>query len=467
MLYINHSNKKSYYLNYIYICFFILYCGLYSLVPLTPFMGNPIWKILNYGLGISVLVFDCLSVKCFLKIYYYPLIFLFIISYLLTILINYKYGIFRNLQEVYYMCIFFIVTLSLGGQSDKGKLRKQYIVFNLLINIVWILGIIWSIKMFFVGYDATLSIDNRTVIQGFHESRLWGVFSDPNYASLSTLAIMWSTISLYSVVQKKITKIIMYISIILQFIHIILSNSRTTKITFFFTLTVYLICKYKRKYGYQKIGLKTLSHVCLTIIGIAVLWNIFSITLIATSNSVQTIRHNRNHNVVATSYPSSDSSDTYVPQPQTLERTDVQTTNISNNRFNIWKSALEIYGNHPLWGTGFGYMTEVAKSTNPDTYIVLSSYSIHNGYLDILISSGISGFIIMITFFIFTFISIINSLFKIHVSERLRYVSLFLAPLSIAIGHLMLSGLCYSSTFTSFLFWLYLGFSLKVSLKFI
>ena len=112
-------------------------------------------------------------------------------------------------------------------------------------------------------------------------------------------------------------------------------------------------------------------------------------------------------------------------------------------------------------------MTEVAKSTNPDTYIVLSSYSIHNGYLDILISSGISGFIIMITFFIFTFISIINSLFKIHVSERLRYVSLFLAPLSIAIGHLMLSGLCYSSTFTSFLFWLYLGFSLKVSLKFI
>ena len=62
--------------------------------------------------------------------------------------------------------------------------------------------------MFFVGYDATLSIDNRTVIQGFHESRLWGVFSDPNYASLSTLAIMWSTISLYSVVQKKITKII-------------------------------------------------------------------------------------------------------------------------------------------------------------------------------------------------------------------------------------------------------------------
>ena len=161
--------------------------------------------------------------------------------------------------------------------------------------------------------------------------------------------------------------------------------------------------------------------------------------------------------------------DTYKPPaPEvSLAREDTEKEDFSNNRFSIWKSGMEVYSNHPFFGTGFTYMTDVGRADTPDTYIVQRGYSLHNGYLDILVSSGIAGFIAMMSLFLFLFVDIVNQIRRTGIEKADTYVVILLIPLSIAIGHLTLSGLCYSSTATTFLFWLYTGFSLKTSCGFL
>ena len=84
-----------------------------------------------------------------------------------------------------------------------------------------------------------------------------------------------------------------------------------------------------------------------------------------------------------------------------LTRPDVaKSTDVSNLRFTIWKSAIEIFQSSWLFGTSPKNMIAYAQDILPNTYIAQRNFSVHNAYLNTLASTGILG---GITFVVFLF----------------------------------------------------------------
>lgn len=456
----NRVNLGAYYFNMLYINFLVIYILLYTIVPFNHFMSFGIWKLLNYGMGLFAVFYNVFANFCFKKIRWYPLLLLFIGSYAVTILINYKNGYFQNLQELYYMVVFYLIVLSLGGTRDKTAIKRLFVLSGSLVVFIFTVSMLWSIFMFLNGYGEAIVVDGRTVYQGFNEARLFGVFSDPNYASVNAITALLISLILIYLTKKKFFKFSLYLCVLIQFIFIVLANSRTSRVTFFFVLIIGAWWGLKEKYGIKKGGVRVLSGTLFLVLAIALLWRTATFVLPVLAEGIQNVKTVEEP---MPSYQYGNNTEGSQESVITLEREDTHKKDISNNRFTIWMSALEVFQSHPFMGTGFAYMTEVGKTTNPDTYIVQRGYSLHNGYLDILVSSGLSGFIIMMSFFLFTFIEIVNKILRIDAQKRYQYILVLLIPLSIAIGHLALSGLCYSSTASTFLFWLYLGFAISIS----
>jgi hypothetical protein len=458
--------KQIYYFSNLFIGFLILYIFLYTIIPMNGVMNMIFWKLANYGLGMLAIVYFIVSGRCHERIRFYPLIFLFIISYIITIIANCHFGYIRSIQEIYYMIILFIIILSLCGQSDPALLRKQFVIFSSLILLILTPGMLYSIFMFVSGYSKTVSIGGRNVYQGFHNARLFGVFSDPNYAGMNAVAAIWISIAMLRFCRKRSVRMCICTGILIQFIYVILSNSRTAKIVFWITLAIGLWFCLKTKYRIRRAGAYILFRTGFLLAAIFIVWRITAVLLPASADMYADLAK-KAEPVIQSVKPKA--YDTYKPPaPEvSLAREDTEKEDFSNNRFSIWKSGMEVYSNHPFFGTGFTYMTDVGRADTPDTYIVQRGYSLHNGYLDILVSSGIAGFIAMMSLFLFLFVDIVNQIRRTGIEKADTYVVILLIPLSIAIGHLTLSGLCYSSTATTFLFWLYTGFSLKTSCGFL
>ena len=68
----------------------------------------------------------------------------------------------------------------------------------------------------------------------------------------------------------------------------------------------------------------------------------------------------------------------------TLKRSDTEETNISNNRFDIWKSTLALVSYRPILGFSSGNWHSVAKSYDANSYVVKQHYLTHNGYIEVL-----------------------------------------------------------------------------------
>ena len=75
---------------------------------------------------------------------------------------------------------------------------------------------------------------------------------------------------------------------------------------------------------------------------------------------------------------------------------------ISNRRFDIWKSGLEIFARRPWLGTTFCGFLPFAQEHMPETYIVSNDYlqmtTLDNDFVNLLVSNGIIAFVAFIGF---------------------------------------------------------------------
>jgi O-antigen ligase len=63
----------------------------------------------------------------------------------------------------------------------------------------------------------------------------------------------------------------------------------------------------------------------------------------------------------------------------------------------IWAAELRYIGDHPLWGAGFGTLTDARSQSPLHNYVsgwVNAASHGHNGYLQVLITTGSIGFVL-------------------------------------------------------------------------
>ena len=420
--------EKNYFkINLAFILIVAVYCMCGLIVPLQFISAN---KVVAGGmtlLGILLATYNLVIKKVYLKIKTIEYLLLFFAFNIITSILVISYGYSTNIKNTLIFYIYFLTVFPIFTGITREEGKKIYNYFFYTVTVLNTFGVLVSLIQFVLlkGYRVH-DYKGLYIRQGFVESRLFGILASPNYLSLiSLIVIIFLVLKICSF--EKVHRYIGIVAIVLNFIYIVLSGSRTAFICMMIAAAIYSIVMF-----YQKGNISSLFKVVLAIVVV-----LFSYKAVNFS-SEQYLKYNKER--LETQDKKLENKDNNL----SLERTDTSEENISNNRFAIWKSTASFVPKKPIFGYSGGNWYEIGKKTNPDEYIIKEHYLTHNGYLEILFYNGLAGFISMGIFVLSFFISMVKRIFR---DKKEGLVNKDLLSIVIILMVILVSNLFLSSTF--------------------
>ena len=420
--------EKNYFkINLAFILIVAVYCMCGLIVPLQFISAN---KIVAGGmtlLGILLATYNLVIKKVYLKIKTIEYLLLFFAFNIITSILVISYGYSTNIKNTLIFYIYFLTVFPIFTGITREEGKKIYDYFFYTVTVLNTFGVLVSLIQFVLlkGYRVH-DYKGLYIRQGFVESRLFGILASPNYLSLiSLIVIIFLVLKICSF--EKVYRYISIVAIVLNFIYIVLSGSRTAFICMMIAAVIYSIVMF-----YQKGNIKSLFKVVLAIVVVLFSYRAVNFT------SEQYLKFNKERLEVQ------DKKLENKDNNLSLERTDTSEENISNNRFAIWKSTASFVPKKPIFGYSGGNWYEIGKKTNPDEYIIKEHYLTHNGYLEILFYNGLAGFISMGIFVLSFFISLVKQIFR---DKKEGLVNKDLLSIVMILMVILVSNLFLSSTF--------------------
>ena len=420
--------EKNYFkINLAFILIVAVYCMCGLIVPLQFISAN---KIVAGGmtlLGILLATYNLVIKKVYLKIKTIEYLLLFFAFNIITSILVISYGYSTNIKNALIFYIYFLTVFPIFTGITREEGKKIYDYFFYTVTVLNTFGVLVSLIQFVLlkGYRVH-DYKGLYIRQGFVESRLFGILASPNFLSLISLIVI---IFLITKIDNfiKIYKNISILAIVLNFIYIVLSGSRTAFICMMIAAAIYSIVMF-----YQKGNIRSLFKVVLAIVVVLFSYKAVNFT------SEQYLKYNKER------LEAQDKKLENKDNNLSLERTDTSEENISNNRFAIWKSTVSFVPKKPIFGYSGGNWYEIGKKTNPDEYIIKEHYLTHNGYLEILFYNGLAGFISMGIFVLSFFISMVKRIFR---DKKEGLVNKDLLSIVMILMVILVSNLFLSSTF--------------------
>lgn len=420
--------EKNYFkINLAFILIVAVYCMCGLIVPLQFISAN---KIVAGGmtlLGILLATYNLVIKKVYLKIKTIEYLLLFFAFNIITSILVISYGYSTNIKNALIFYIYFLTVFPIFTEITREEGKKIYDYFFYTVTVLNTFGVLVSLIQFVLlkGYRVH-DYKGLYIRQGFVESRLFGILASPNFLSLiSLIIIIFLVLKICSF--EKVYRFISIVAIVLNFIYIVLSGSRTAFICMMIAAVIYSIVMF-----YKKGNVKSLLKVALAIVVVLFSYKAVNFT------SEQYLKFNKERLEVQ------DKKLENKDNNLSLERTDTSEENISNNRFAIWKSTVSFVPKKPIFGYSGGNWYEIGKKTNPDEYIIKEHYLTHNGYLEILFYNGLAGFISMGIFVLLFFISMVKRIFR---DKKEGLVNKDLLSIVMILMVILVSNLFLSSTF--------------------
>ena len=364
----------------------------------------------------------------------YLLMFLLIST--ISCLVNF-HGFPANIKRVIWTSIYILFIFSDDDLHEVvDDIKWIFSMFMFISSLI-------SVGMFFVQYKEQFFLDNQIVRIGFVENRLFGMYFDPNYASTAAILCFYLCIQK---IQGGKNEIFSLINMIVQFIYMTLSNSRTCQVSLCISFAFLCFMFFYKK---RSLNSNTNNNVLFMSLIYSILYSVFlfillkftSYVLVETSNILNFYLNSGNSNV-------------------SLTRIDIEHSHeYSNGRFAIWLDALEIFKKNWIIGISPGYVTKYAEQFFPDGIIARNHYiGMHNSAVDTLVSVGIFGFLFL-TLFLSKFIISIVKLFisKSKILYEFEFAILISSILSILLSSLFVSEIVFFCKVSGFLFWLFLS----------
>ncbi|WP_413538303.1 O-antigen ligase family protein [Enterococcus malodoratus] len=380
---------------------------------------------------------------------------LFIVVMLISSLVNLKYGILGNIKLLMWQIIFFFLVFQFAkdyGYNRWFKIAEKILVFS------WFVIILISLGMFITKYGIKIPIQYKyyPVRIGWLGNRLFGIFTDPNFGAVTSIIVIF--IEIKNLIQKKesaFVRFFCYFNIVLQFLFIVLSGSRTAEITlialiFFFTFFIFKQSKIINSKSMFK------QYSMAFFVAILSVFLLVGISYVTEKTIVYLPR--------AYSKVQSDSSSKKAEKKKeevettSLARPDTESGDVSNRRFKLWSSTIEIAKKSPLVGGSPAYYIQFAHDRVPYTLMGQDNLTAHNLIFLVLAGTGGTGVLI---FFIFLMRSIFKALLYCFKSTNsLRDDPVFYSIIfsgGICLSALFITELVLVSTIGSFVFWLSIG----------
>ena len=391
----------------------------------------------------------------------------------LSTIINRQYNLKENILYCAYWFIYFIVLYNVKSGTTIDKVKKDFEYLGILILVSINLSVIIGFVQMADGYSRYLAHPESGFgyWQGFAIGRLWGLYLNPNRGAISiALAV---AIVLYFIVKFKsrVVKAIGIIDIVAMNVYIALSDSRSGAVSFGVLLGIYvfflLLCRLKDKEKCRAVN----------IIGVIIIS-----TVLMVCGYIVPRQTKDGHNFIINKiveYRVSNMDPDNMSEEEIKEQLQIQnleiergydlSTNVSNNRFVIWESGLEIFSDSPkniIIGTSFGGFTPYAEQNLPKTAIVSSfgfSYkTLENDIINLMVSQGVFGLAMLIWFLVCVFKTLVKNIFKVKKEYRNMVFAMLALVFSYASSALFGSAMFYQFSNNTVVFWVILGYLMYI-----
>lgn len=426
--------------------------SIYSLLPSK--LDTILFSIISL-LGMVVLVKNSIE-WIYRKRKYDIFLIVFIIAALISS-IHFGSGIIiGNIKIIFWQTLLIFVIY------ENGKLGKHFSVVQKILTYVWFALIFISLALFFAKISITIPLPKLYygIRFGFVENRLFGLFVDPNYAATISVVVVLISLSFIRKTSNLTKRIFLIVNIIFQIFYIALSGSRTALVEIVVCIIVGVFFVIIQKNKQITTIIKGIALSAISVVVVVFIINVTQTLSLKIVNAYSTPKVIQNY-VVDVNSKHEDKNDNIVVEDEkhiNLTRNDVENnSDISNNRFGLWKSAFEIFKETPIFGTSPRGLIPFAQKNLPDTLIGKNGQSPHNFFFYSLAAIGLLGTIPLSLFLIFNMIRTIINLWKSKYFYTSNFLSTVLITLTLLISGSLLPDLIFFNKLGSFLFWMYLG----------
>ncbi len=459
---------------WVIICFVIFFM-MRRVTPLAFLADNQIIPGILTAASFLLLLWDMVTKRRSFGGKYLLLLVVFLGACTLSILLNLDIGIAGGVIQLGYYAIEFFFIYSLQCTGERTQRTREILMVNRLFIGIQLLYAIIAIGMFLFSIQFTYTSQTMgySIEQGYQPQyeRTWGIYYEANFlgiASLIAIIISWMNIRH---AKKKIYIGIYAINILIQFLALVLSGSRTAFIALivagFIAGWYYSFELLKEKFK----GIKDqLIRIAIGILcSLLCYMGIFTIVNIAPDLQKMTLIHTQIRSQIMSTVKqvyeynnfSVDMEEEYVIQDDALSRQDlVGTDDTSNGRIPMWEDGIKIFLHKPLFGVSMRNAGLYAKEHNLSTIKeLLMGGNLLNGYLEVLVGVGIVGFLILMLF-------LLQCLKRLYRYQRARHSARGDVGISLMIVAVLMvfivffSDVFYTFTIYSLLFWLYLGYGM-------
>lgn len=388
-------------------CWYLIFYAVYSLstrfMPTKILCAGPLEDILYKGVviiaGLLALCYIFLLAKTIRPDRQLCLLAVFILILGISTILNRKYEFTGNVMGMATFVVQLILFYFLPHVMPKDMISVWLKRMTACLSFFWSIACVASLSQYIGNvHYLTMHPDGRLVRQGIVDGRLFGLFSDPNFAAFTSLLLIILLLREWKRGDKWF-RVYASICIAANLAYLIMSNSRTIYLSaigtlvFFVALTTYYQhCQSGNTSG-KLFFCRLAKRTAITVAAAAVLYA-------AVFFSIQGIGY--------LAAPDRSTDD--------MVREDVNVENLTNNRSTIWKNYLTLYKDKPVFGFSIGSALPYVTEKDPDSYLAQTQYVTHNSYLSLLIETGITGFLVMAAFFL---LSMTESLKRIRQKEPL------------------------------------------------
>ncbi|MDY3829010.1 MAG: O-antigen ligase family protein [Clostridium sp.] len=400
--------------------------------------------------GILLLIFDFLSNFYPFKSRANILLTAFLVTCAISSVVNISYGISDNLKTLVWTAIQFFVLFSTLHLKSKEEAYENMNIIMKISSHIWFVAVVISLWQFVFQIHYRADFSEFTRRQGFYDARLFGIFSDPNFAAVTSLIVIVFCYYLNKKCEKRWLKRIYTANIICQALYIVLSGSRTGIIEAVI-LTVMLVFFETRN---KLVDVSAKNYIRRSILKSIIAGGL--VVLLVFILPAPLLKLAEGGEYIKASILGEEEID---EEEIKLDRDDIREDNLSNNRFEIWKSALEVSSDKRFIGVSPRNMIKYAEKNYPDSYIAKTKYEAHNGYVAVIASTGILGTVILLLFIIYLILKLVAfaRMKKYAVFEE-GIVITFIVMCLVAISAFMLLDIFFVNTYSAAIFWLFTGY---------
>lgn len=415
--------------------------------------------------GVGLVIYNQRVNNTFFKLRFGLWVGAFLVFSLLSIIINFSATILYSLIMFIHVLVCFFVFYGMHTEpnfdfrSELYSMARFIVYVTTVANIIGIFCLMFGIR--FEWYWIKFTI---------YENRFTGVYVNPNLLGFVSVVSIVCCHMLYkeklmkSVFQPRVSKIWIFTCIATNLFSLILCDSNASLVLALAYAIVYLIYIFFA----DKTGLSA-SKIIFKIIALVVVGAFLASSALMLRTICQTgfsVVLSKTNSIISVIMGDEDitSGISSVETGNPQEKKDVtfghENKNIDSGRFKLWKESINLFKISPFIGISNGNI--VFYSEEYSNGVLNYSYhksDLHNGYLTILVSTGIIGFLL---FGIFGFRFAKHSAQHLFLQKKTFrndvYPCLFAFLFAYLIYAMFEKALLYDISFMVMWFWLMMGY---------